>query len=347
MASKIPLSSMLTIGLLPSPLKKMFYRLKGAKIGKNVSIGLLSIIKADSIEIGNNTKISPLSIINVKSLKLGKRVKIGMMVAIDTGEVEIDDDSIIMEKVIIGGMLTPRSKIKIGKRVKIFLDSFINPTEPITIGDDVGIGGSNYLFTHGSWKSKLDGYPVSFGPITIEKGVWLPWRVFIMPNVTIGEDSIIGANSLVSKNVPPRSIAAGSPAKIVSTEGKFIKKYSLEQKHEMVLDMLRSFSEYADYIGYDAHPEEDDKGFSLTLSRKKSKHTVIRYQKESVLEVQAHTDMVISLTAIEKPTRTKLESNKTLWFDIESKEATYSPLQEWEEIKNFFGRYGERFDIIE
>ena len=37
--------------------------------------------------------------------------------------------------------------------------------------------------------------------------VWLPWRVFVMPGSTIGDGSVIGANSLVSGNIPPKSLA--------------------------------------------------------------------------------------------------------------------------------------------
>lgn len=52
-------------------------------------------------------------------------------------------------------------------------------------------------------------------PVTIEKDVWLGARVTILKGVTIGEGSVIGAGSLVTKDIPPYSIAVGSPAKPV------------------------------------------------------------------------------------------------------------------------------------
>ncbi|MBN1364231.1 MAG: hypothetical protein JW976_05430 [Syntrophaceae bacterium] len=52
----------------------------------------------------------------------------------------------------------------------------------------------------------------------MEDHVWLPWRVFVMPGVTIGRRSIIGANSTVTTSIPAHTLAVGSPAKIVKSE---------------------------------------------------------------------------------------------------------------------------------
>lgn len=52
-------------------------------------------------------------------------------------------------------------------------------------------------------------------PITIENNVWLGGGVFVMPGVTIGENSIIGANSVVTKDIPANVIAAGNPCRIL------------------------------------------------------------------------------------------------------------------------------------
>jgi acetyltransferase-like isoleucine patch superfamily enzyme len=57
---------------------------------------------------------------------------------------------------------------------------------------------------------------VSNGPVIIENNVWIGEMACIMPNVRIGEGAIVAANSVVTKNVPPFSIVAGIPAKIVN-----------------------------------------------------------------------------------------------------------------------------------
>lgn len=55
----------------------------------------------------------------------------------------------------------------------------------------------------------------SNGPIVIGKNVWCGEKATILSGVTIGDGAIIGANSVVTKDVPPFSIAAGSPAKVI------------------------------------------------------------------------------------------------------------------------------------
>lgn len=52
-------------------------------------------------------------------------------------------------------------------------------------------------------------------PITIGDNVWLGGGVIVCPGVTIGEDSVIGAGSVVASDIPPRSLAVGSPARVI------------------------------------------------------------------------------------------------------------------------------------
>ena len=58
--------------------------------------------------------------------------------------------------------------------------------------------------------------PVRNGPITIENDVWLGTGVVVLPNVSIGEGAVVGANSVVSKDVRPYTIVGGSPARLIS-----------------------------------------------------------------------------------------------------------------------------------
>lgn len=55
----------------------------------------------------------------------------------------------------------------------------------------------------------------SKGPIIIGNNVWIGEKVCILPNVRIGDGAVIGANSVVTKDIPPHSVAAGSPAKVI------------------------------------------------------------------------------------------------------------------------------------
>ncbi len=338
----VPVIKMATIGLLPSPLKKLYYKAKGAKIGKHVSFGFFSILNAKEIEIGDYTKIGHICYIDAHKIKLGKRVSIKMMVAAELAELEMDDDSIILDQVTIGGMLTPRSKLSMGKRAKIFSFSFINPTEPIILEDDVGVGGGSYIFTHSSWLSMLDGYPVTFGPVTIRKKVWLPWRVFILPNVEIGEGSVIGANSVVTANIPDHSLASGFPAKVLLRGRQFIREPSAEKKHEMLLTIFRSFAEFCEFKGEPAAISDVEKGITVSVNS-----TRYMYKKSLEGMTEFEGNVYVVLEGISEETRKALDVTGKCWFDIKSKETRFSESEGWEGMKGFLSRYGVRFEVLD
>ncbi|MGI6243577.1 MAG: acyltransferase [Prevotella sp.] len=101
----------------------------------------------------------------------------------------------------------------------------ITAINSITIGNNV-LTGNNVLITdnsHGEIKFEQMGIrpeirPLySKGPVKIEDNVWLGNNVCVMPNVTIGQGSIIGANAVVVHDIPPFSVAVGVPAKVVKT----------------------------------------------------------------------------------------------------------------------------------
>jgi acetyltransferase-like isoleucine patch superfamily enzyme len=71
-------------------------------------------------------------------------------------------------------------------------------------------------FAHKGWDGEfIQGHPKSKGPVIIGNDVWIGMNSLILSGVTIGDGAIIGAHSVVTKNVPPYAIAAGNPAKIV------------------------------------------------------------------------------------------------------------------------------------
>lgn len=116
-------------------------------------------------------------------------------------------------------------EIIIGNNVNIGLNVNISSCNKIEIKDGV-LTGRNVLIndnSHGYTKSKQDieGNPinrpiVSKGCILIDKNVWIGENSVILAGVKIGRNSIIGANSVVTKSIPPYSIAGGIPAKIIT-----------------------------------------------------------------------------------------------------------------------------------
>ena len=57
----------------------------------------------------------------------------------------------------------------------------------------------------------------SSGPVIIGRNVWIGDKATILPNVKIGDGAVIAANAVVTKNVPPYTVVAGCPAKIIKT----------------------------------------------------------------------------------------------------------------------------------
>jgi len=90
----------------------------------------------------------------------------------------------------------------------------------VTIGNDVMIGPDVVIYTANHNFSRTD-IPISKQgnspekPVVIEDNVWIGARVCILPGVTIGEGSVLGACTVVSKDIPPYSVAVGNPARVV------------------------------------------------------------------------------------------------------------------------------------
>jgi maltose O-acetyltransferase len=109
----------------------------------------------------------------------------------------------------------------VGKKVYIGEDLIIidEPSDRavICIGDRVAISPRVTLVVSSRPNfSKIASYaPIKHGPITIKNDAWLGTGVVVLPDVTIGEGAIVGANSLVTKDVKPYTIIIGSPAKLI------------------------------------------------------------------------------------------------------------------------------------
>jgi len=117
------------------------------------------------------------------------------------------------------------SKISLGRNVVIrpttmlFADLRENGAE-IIIEDDVLIGSgvhfyvSNHRFESTTVPIYNQGHHESKG-IIVKKGSWIGANAIILPGVTIGENSVVGAGSIVTRNVPDFSVAVGNPARVI------------------------------------------------------------------------------------------------------------------------------------
>lgn len=110
-----------------------------------------------------------------------------------------------------------------GEHISIGARTFVNynltglDVAPITIGDDCQIGPNVQLLTpiHPVEPQPRKNRWETARPITIGNNVWLGGGVIVCPGVTIGDDSVIGAGAIVTRDIPARVFAAGNPARIM------------------------------------------------------------------------------------------------------------------------------------
>ena len=149
---------------------------------------------ADDVKMGKDVKV--FSFVNLYGCSIGDRTKIGAFVEIQKG-VEVGADCKISSHSFICEGVTIENRVFIGHIV-----TFINDRYPKSTNDD----GSMKLDEEWTLEKTL-----------IKEGASIGSSVTIMCGVEIGKNTLIGAGSVVTKDIPDNCIAAGIPAKIVKT----------------------------------------------------------------------------------------------------------------------------------
>lgn len=141
------------------------------------------------------------------------------------GRIELGDDVVIgpnsnltICETYNGERFDPR--IRIGSRVKATAMLQLHALTRIEIEDDVLLAANVFMCDafHGYRNGEVPymQQPLErIAPITIGRGSWIGQNVVILPGVSIGEQCIVGANSVVTDSVPPGSVSVGAPAKVI------------------------------------------------------------------------------------------------------------------------------------
>lgn len=195
------MNKILSIILHPSKIAKQiewnYYKKRLANIGKNSQIGQnFSIINPNGISIGDNFSggcdiaLWSWNAVNIKG---------------DDCKLIIKNNVSITDRCIISAA----NRIEIGNGCLLGRDTFITDNSH---DENISINELNI--------SPHERNIFSKGTVIIGDNVWTGKNVCIMPNVKIGNGAIIGANSVVTHNIPPYSVAVGSPAKVIKTINK-------------------------------------------------------------------------------------------------------------------------------
>ena len=136
--------------------------------------------------------------------------------------------------------------ISLGSYILISPGTSIRSAESIDIGDSTMIA-SDVVITDSDWHGIYDrtDYVATPKPVKIHKNVWIGERSIILKGTQIGENSIIGAGSVVHGDIPPNSVYAGNPAKEVKKldEGSFVTREELFNDSSTYLQDLNIIEE--------------------------------------------------------------------------------------------------------
>lgn len=118
--------------------------------------------------------------------------------------------------------------LRIGRHVQLNDAVHIAAIQQVTIGDHTLIASRVFISDHNHGDYQTDDAasapdtppadrPLSSRPVKIGRNVWLGEQVCILPGITVGDGAIVGAGSVVTRDIPPHSIAAGNPARVIRT----------------------------------------------------------------------------------------------------------------------------------
>lgn len=107
--------------------------------------------------------------------------------------------------------------IEIGENFFINMNCIILDEAKVTFGDNVFIAPHCGFYTAGhplDWERRNKGLEYAY-PITVGNNVWIGAHVCILPGVTIGDNVVIGAGSVVTKDIPANMVAVGNPCRVI------------------------------------------------------------------------------------------------------------------------------------
>lgn len=204
----------------------------------------------------------------------------------------------IVAKIGQDSYIVPPFRCDYGDHVFIGNNTYINynccflDSAKVTIGDYVYMGPNCNIFTpchpihHELRKEKVTEYAL---PVTVGSHSWIGGDVVITPGVTIGENCVIGAGSVVTKDIPDNSIAVGNPCKVIRQVNDKDKEYI----NSLILDDETKDSKYKQENGY-VYSAKDEAIFNIV---KDTVHYVEILNKLSNSEIQRRRDFLRTFVA--------------------------------------------------
>jgi len=155
--------------------------------------------------------------VRLRSASVGRRVTLRGSPAVENaGRMTFGDRVRLVSTVARLELVTlPGGHLEIGDNVFVNYGTSLVASSHVKIGDDCLIGAHVTVMDTDYHRVEDKAWDTTGVPIVIEDRVWLGNRAMVLKGVRIGHDSVVGAGSVVTKDVPPRTLVAGVPAKVV------------------------------------------------------------------------------------------------------------------------------------
>jgi tetrahydrodipicolinate N-acetyltransferase len=121
-------------------------------------------------------------------------------------------------------VVTQGAHFEIGDQSYIHCNSTVTCFEHIAIGSDCAISWNTNILDGNSHDLTIDGVSRPWSaPVAIGDNVWIGAGALVLPGVTLGSGAVVGAGSVVTKDVPDRTVIAGNPARVLGKNADWVK----------------------------------------------------------------------------------------------------------------------------
>jgi len=158
-------------------------------------------MRSSFASLGARTRLSlPIQLVGAERITIGSRVYFGPGCWLLTHE--------------------PEGRLEVGNDTSIAGYCVLSAAANVRIGHSVLFARNVYIADH-RHGFELDETPIidqpvqEIRPVVVEDGAWLGQNVVLLPGVTVGRGAVVGANSVIREDVPPRSVVAGAPGRVV------------------------------------------------------------------------------------------------------------------------------------
>lgn len=292
-------------------------------------------IETQTLHIGRDVRIARGTRIATDQLYLGDMVTVGADCSVVTGELILADGCVFGDRVAIdvAGGKRADSRLLAGPASLIGSWVHINTCRQVVLEARSAIAPGCMFFTHSYWQSVLDGYRASFLPIHIGSDTCVGAGSTVLPGVSVGNGSVVMANSTVIGDVASETAVAGVPARLL--RGSIRRPLDDGERRKTLMNILAELAERLTERGARVEPLGDN-GYTVAIPDGTT-WTILLNEGANTAAPGA-TDIFISLDAW------TTDGGQGTIFDLARSIVVGPESRVAYEVRNALRRYGIRFE---